>query len=300
MRDKLEGIDRIVDRMANQTEKELQRRYGASLRNLRRILRELYDQYARDGILSMDEMGRYNRVDKAHKKFEKELRELVNAKNREIRQTLRDTFRESYYRSAWAVEAETLAKLGYSSVKREVVQEAIQNPISGLKLNDRLERHRSDIIGRIQETTTQGLVRGESYNDMSGRLRGELEGDLDKAYRIVRTECHRVQEAGKHKSLQHAFDKGVSMKKRWVSSRDERVRDTHVHMDGQTVRFDEDFENPNTGGRGPTPGQLGVAEDDINCRCIYVVEEVRAPADRREHPELADMSYEDWRGERVA
>jgi hypothetical protein len=32
------------------------------------------------------------------------------------------------------------------------------------------------------------------------------------------------------------------------------------------------FRNARTGGVGPHPGALGAAEDDINCRCVMVIE----------------------------
>ena len=38
------------------------------------------------------------------------------------------------------------------------------------------------------------------------------------------------------------------------------------------IPYDEDFVNDRTGGVGPHPGALGAAEDDINCRCVMVIE----------------------------
>jgi hypothetical protein len=97
-----------------------------------------------------------------------------------------------------------------------------------------------------------------------------FEGDLNKTTTIIRTESHRVHEAGKRTAVERATNQGVKMEKVWVSSKDERVRSSHAHMDGQVVDATADFVNTQTGGRGPAPGEMGVAEDDINCRCVAI------------------------------
>ena len=78
-------------------------------------------------------------------------------------------------------------------------------------------------------------------------------------------------------SLDVAAKGGVELRKWWKDSDDERVRSGHRHMGRKygkenAIPYDEDFVNDLTGGVGPHPGALGTAEDDINCRCIMVIE----------------------------
>ena len=47
---------------------------------------------------------------------------------------------------------------------------------------------------------------------------------------------------------------------------DDRVRDSHDYLLGQTVGIDEDFYTWD-GAHAPAPGMFGVPEEDINCRC---------------------------------
>ena len=54
-------------------------------------------------------------------------------------------------------------------------------------------------------------------------------------------------------------------KKVWLAALDDRTRDSHVDAHGQTVGIDENFIVGN--GSGPTPGQIGLPEEDIQCRC---------------------------------
>jgi hypothetical protein len=45
----------------------------------------------------------------------------------------------------------------------------------------------------------------------------------------------------------------------------DRTRETYVAVHGQVVALDADFEVG--GGRGQAPGQIGLAEDELQCRC---------------------------------
>ena len=65
----------------------------------------------------------------------------------------------------------------------------------------------------------------------------------------------------------HAIRDGAAeVQKQWVTAGDSLVRDSHIVMNGITVPIDKNFR---VGiGSGPGPGRIGVAEEDINCRCV--------------------------------
>jgi hypothetical protein len=276
--DEFNKLQREIDKIADKTMKKIAREYAEALEETRNIIRKRYDKYANeDGELTYEEMTKYTRK----KKLDAELAAAVQATHvsasKLTREVLRQTYKSSFTTTQKFIE-DAAERVIRGQVKNEVVQKALQMPVSGLTLNDRLERRRRYIIGRVRETVGQGLYQGETYSNMSKRLKKTLEGDVEKAERIVRTESHRVMEKSKYDSVEHAVNQGVDMKKYWMSSEDERVRSSHNHMDSKyneddPIPVDQDFVNEQTGGKGPTPGQLGVAADDINCRCIagYVV-----------------------------
>ena len=72
-----------------------------------------------------------------------------------------------------------------------------------------------------------------------------------------------------------AANNGINIRKEWLSSRDDSVRDTHVELDGQVVDVNDKFVVPSTGDSTESPAAFGIAEEDINCRCtlIPVIEE---------------------------
>ncbi|MEV9639480.1 phage minor head protein [Mammaliicoccus sciuri] len=290
-----EQINRSVGQLVKKAERAIAKRYANTLNEVRAELAKYYEQYEQGGVLTYAEMARYNRLNR----FIEYLDELLKTNHSELKTVIYDilgeSYKEGYYLTAWATETDTLSKLSYAAVKPETIIKMIENPISGLTLNHRLEKLRSEIVWKVQQEVTQGLVQGEAYGTMAKRLKESFEGDVAKSMRVVRTEAHRVTEQSKHDSAVHATKNGVIMMKEWGSSQDERVRSSHKHLDGKKLQMDENFRGKY--GTGPAPGQLGHPAEDINCRCVlfYSVEAIQRP----DVKELEDMSFEEWRKERV-
>lgn len=76
-----------------------------------------------------------------------------------------------------------------------------------------------------------------------------------KAMRVARTEVSHAAGFGQREAARQS---GVVKTKTWISSRDDRVRDSHVVMDGETVDFNKPYSDGST-----YPG-----EQDIMCRCV--------------------------------
>ena len=87
-------------------------------------------------------------------------------------------------------------------------------------------------------------------------------GTADDVVRIVETEAHRDANAGAYDA---AIASGATTKV-WHTMNDDRVRDSHYWLEGVSAPIDGEFYN----WRGEStmyPGQWGIAEEDINCRC---------------------------------
>ena len=87
-------------------------------------------------------------------------------------------------------------------------------------------------------------------------------GSVDDLVRIAETEVHRdANEA----ALETAKRAGAKTKT-WITMMDDRVREDHDYLLGQTVGINEDFYTWQ-GYSAPAPGMFGIPEEDINCRC---------------------------------
>lgn len=295
-----EQADRALDRMTRAAKRQLLTAYRQSYNAVRQQIAELYERYSVNGKLTYGQMSKYNRLVKLEAEIGRELGRLGVKTRSILRAQLGDLFSESYERTLYAVEmgarAAGSAAIQFGMLNPTLIERSIMNPISGLTLNDRLTAHRQQIVWKVKQSITQGLIKGEGYVDMARRLRETFLGDAVKATRVVQTEAHRVQNEARALAGEEAGEAGVLLKKRWVATLDDRTRDTHQSLDGQTVERDGEFTSP-TGATAPYPGAFGVAAEDVNCRCshIYVVEGLE-PKLRRVRGEgiVEYQTYRDW------
>lgn len=101
---------------------------------------------------------------------------------------------------------------------------------------------------------------GKNYKD---RLNEYFDsGTASDIKRVLETDYHRIYNA----ALYTAAKKGGATMKTWVTMGDPKVRDTHQYLDGVTIPIDDEFYSFR-GGRTMYPGQWGIPEEDVNCRC---------------------------------
>jgi HK97 family phage portal protein len=139
-----------------------------------------------------------------------------------------------------------------------------------------LERRAQRFAREVNDTTWQqlkaslkeGVEAGESVPKLAERVEEVMAGRIrSSAETIARTEVIGASNGG---ALEAARQSGVVKRKTWLAALDERTRETHVEAHGQSVGLDEDFQVG--AGSGPAPGQIGLPEEDINCRCTLVWE----------------------------
>lgn len=291
-------LRRIPEHRTKETEKKIRKMYKKLLRELQATLADLYAKYAENDRLDYSILARLGLDARFLEEVEQHISGIAVNVSKEIKDLAEDTYTLCYDNMVKAVQeaAGDVEELKYtlSSIQPatpEIIRRAVQNPISGLTLKDTLEKHRKDIIYAIKRDIGVGLSNGDRYTTMARRISKNLDGDYKKSIRIVRTEAHRVREAGHHdaateinKTLKNG-NSGMRMVKIWRTMADERVRPNrrykvkggwkngkpgkynHVKMDGTTIPVDDVFKLP-SGAKTKAPGQSGVAGEDINCRCF--------------------------------
>ena len=281
-------------------EEEIRKLYKSLLNDLKSDLGKLYANNADDsGVIDFARLQRNSRYANFLELVEKRIDGISSKTRKEIKNTVQNTYKEAYEGLVDAVNksknmdelAEELKSI--KSVTPETLKRAVQNPVSGLTLNDTLEKNRQNVIYDIKQVMNVGLVNGDHVSTIAKMLTEKVDIDYNKAVRICRTEIHRVQEAGHNGAAQEINDileksdnVDVFMVKIWHNMGDERVRPqqrrktkkgwrtsynkngaNHMKMEGQTVKANEKFDLGG-GAKADCPGSSSVAAHDINCRCF--------------------------------
>ena len=101
------------------------------------------------------------------------------------------------------------------------------------------------------------------------RLREQLDngGTVEDIMRIAETESHRDSNEAIYDV---AVGSGLAVNKTWETMGDDRVREAHEEIQGQTVPLDDVFVTYD-GHEARYPGDFDVPELNVNCRCFLSV-----------------------------
>lgn len=267
----LKEIDILIAKATNKTEREILRQYKRSIREINDELLRTYNKYAdSDGILTRSQMFKYNRYKVLQKNIFDEIGKISDLNKEEINKLSTLAYTEAHSLT-FSITASNIVtgSFVYAKPVPSVVKASVQNSIDKLTLNQRLSKQSVEVKRKIRNELTQGLIKGESYQQMSKRITTTLEGDSKKSIRVARTEAHRNQITGRLESMKELATQGAKIKKEWLAVGDKRTRTEHNQVNSQQVPVNGMF---NVAGHlGPAPGMFGVAYLDINCRCVIIV-----------------------------
>ena len=122
------------------------------------------------------------------------------------------------------------------------------------------EKTLSRVDAQINDIIQKGYETGDGVNVVAKQV-GDRFNQLKtwESRRIARTEIHNSQSLG---IIQGYNDMGVEYIE-WSAAHDNRVRDSHIHLDGEIIRLGGVFSNGLM-----YPGDMaGPAAEIINCRC---------------------------------
>lgn len=155
-------------------------------------------------------------------------------------------------------------------IDRAQVVDAVQTDSKiSTNLYTRLGEDVSYLKKSIRAELSRGIANGLTWAEMAAHIAHGMNSPfhkaMNKAMRISRTEGHRIQNRAQMDMLNKAKENGADVVKQWISTLDDRTRESHKVLDGQ-IREIEDYFEVN-GHKAKYPGGFGVASEDIHCRC---------------------------------
>lgn len=155
----------------------------------------------------------------------------------------------------------------------EIIEELLLLEIDGKTLYDRIYDYYAVGTGiQTPETENEPTEASEGKNEPISDKKTETDriipdgavfitADVAIA-RVIETEAHRMYNNG-------GFDRAVAAgakKKKWQTMMDEKVRETHEYLSGDSVDINERFYTFD-GDSALTPGGFELPENNVNCRC---------------------------------
>ena len=135
-------------------------------------------------------------------------------------------------------------------------------------LYERLGEDIKTLKRKVSSEISRGIANNFSYTEIAKNLRGVSNVGMNNAYRIARTEGHRIQNQSAMDAANKAKNNGADVVKQWDATLDSRTRPHHAQLDGQIRELDKPFEI--AGRKAMYPSGFGIASEDILCRCALL------------------------------
>lgn len=297
-------IDNYIEKLNAQAEKEIEILFANRLKVIKLELADMFEKYQSDDVhVTWTEFNKYNRLNKELERIGQMLTDDYNQIAKAIKQTQHNAYIEKYMMSLYLYEMASQTSMQFDVPTASVINKAIEQPIEFIKLVPTLQKHRDEVLKKIRIHITQGVMSGEGYSKIAKALRDDIGMTKAQSQRVARTEAGRAMSQAGLDSAKVAKDNGLDMKKRWSATKDARTRDTHRHLDGQSVGIDDNFKS--SGCVGPAPHLfVGVAsaKENINCRCklLYYIDKDDLPGVMRVRNDdgttevIPHMTYREW------
>ena len=151
---------------------------------------------------------------------------------------------------------------------------------------------------KVNNIVRQGIIQGEDISQITDRLCNDLvTANENKMRNFARTAITGAQNAGRQEQMNQAAEMGLKVKKQWIATMDNRTRDAHREMDGDTVDYDASFSNEI--GEIRFPGDpLADPANVYNCRCTMVTvypEYETKGRNWRDSITIDGQRYADWK-----
>lgn len=264
--------NKAIDELLNSRQSQLDREFKETLNRIKLALAEAYEKFGKDGILTREEMVKYNRLSKFEQYLLEQIQDLNKRQIQLTKDTIQDTFIESYYRYGYMIENETEFQI-YKELSKHMIQENISNELDPIGWEERARINNDLMLRQIKQDLYEAFAVGIAYEIISRQISKRMEVGSNKGKNIVRKEGRRVQESANYNAMNDADEElsklDMSVRKQWISAKDSRVRDTHQHLDGEIIELDEKFVSK-SGATALAPKQFGVMSEDANCRCSAI------------------------------
>lgn len=194
------------------------------------------------------------------------LKVLESCNAQTVQDYLQKCYSDSFVGNVYSLQMQDVPLL-FPVDQTQMIQ-SVMKQTDGYTFSKRLYDNVSELQKIVKSEITRGIASSLSYSDIARNISSYGESSMKNAYRIARTEGHRIQNEAKMDSMQSAKDRGAKIAKQWDSTLDGKTREEHAALDGQIKEINENFTIGSYS--APCPGSFGDPYMDCNCRCTVL------------------------------
>jgi len=264
-------IQTKIDRITAAVESKAITNYAVMLKELRAEIADVVAKYGKDNTLSYSDMQRYNRLKTLNGKVE----DIVRVHQKDTFTEVNEAFKTSAMVGfeGTTIPLAEIAGITPPKITGKMVQDILNKPYSGITPDERAILRTRDLGVRLRSSIATTLTQEGTLSDYNSRIKDTVQKDLVKTVGFVNDTAHSISSESVQYGIKSLKVEGIRVTKTWVTAGDDRVRDAHEELDGQTVEGDELFEIPSGEWAGYTadgPGLFGEPALDYGCRCFLV------------------------------
>lgn len=284
----LDIIER-VDALIAHSESIVNELLAKRLKEILQTLNNMYSKFVESDETSYTDLNKYNRLSKELERIGNQLNEDYKQIVKDITASTQNIYVEQFLMSAYLFQVYQGTEDGFGIPSEEVIAAALINPVEYLRLPKVFEAQRDQTIRRINIEISSSLLAGEGYWKMAERLEKTFSFSQSKARTVARTEGGRAREIADQAVIEE-MRKYSEIQLAWLATLDVDTRHSHRKLDGQKADKDGYFHYKGMTATGPH--MWGVANMDINCRCVKIkLINGQLPAVRRGR-DYSDATYQ--------
>lgn len=309
--------DRTIDELETLFKKE----YSQAVKEMKKKQAEFMADYAREREDWLKRLDGSPEMDKAYKEWLEEqairrgyldgmvgqlAQDAANADRRAVEaiaNTLPSVYAEGANAAAFSIDSAIGMDTSFSLVDQDTVRNLvarqpdmivpeIPRPAVDAPLDVRWNQQ------KMTSALTQGILQGESVQQIADRLSSVYAMDEAVALRTARTAVTGAENSGRVSSYKRAQELGIDLMQEWLATLDGRTRNSHRQLDGVKVEVGSVF-HAHLGNLEFPGDPRGPAGEVYNCRCTLVaaVKGVDQSSAERWSDLPEGMTYDGWKME---
>lgn len=151
------------------------------------IKKELYliaEKYSKDGVLSLSDMHKKNRLTDLNQKFQDIIEDLGHKTEKSAKKNMQDGFKAVYENTAVGMGDED-----FSMPNKKLMEKLLNEPWRGDSFSGRLWKNQKKLAVGLNDLLLTGLQQGKTATEIAVSLHNFMGQGFNECHRLVRTEA---------------------------------------------------------------------------------------------------------------